>query len=473
MADKKYIIDNEKLMSEWDWEKNNEIGLNPKNITYGSNKKAWWKCNENHSWHARINHRTKGVGCPYCSNQKVLIGYNDLKSKYPEIAKEWDYELNMDKTPEDVTSGSGFRAHWICSVCGEKYTNSVVKRTTYHQGCAFCEGQRVIEGKNDLYSWCKKSSRENILEEWDYEKNSVSPQEVARHTSKKVYWKCKVCGNSWKTAVDHRTLENTECPKCKKVLHTSYPEQAIFYYVYKYFNDAKNGCKIDGYEYDIVVPSKRIAIEYDGARWHKDAMKDDKKSRACVKAGYLLFRIREKKCSDLDYKSDKVRIIYIHNDKERELTKAIILLLELLGVDQYCVDFEKNRLNILAQTKLSIRSNNLLEANPLLSKEWDYKKNYPLTPENVAANGDRKVWWICSKGHSWYASVGSRNRLSVGCPECAIESRRRKVMCVEKNEIICGIDRACNEYGISRSCMYSSLKNSGKTAGGYHWRYVE
>jgi len=43
MADKKYIIDNEELMKEWNWEKNNSLGYNPNEITYGSTKKIFWK----------------------------------------------------------------------------------------------------------------------------------------------------------------------------------------------------------------------------------------------------------------------------------------------------------------------------------------------------------------------------------------------------------------------------------------------
>ena len=47
MAEKKekqYVSDNARLMAEWDWEKNNELGLSPQTLTLGSGKKAWWKC---------------------------------------------------------------------------------------------------------------------------------------------------------------------------------------------------------------------------------------------------------------------------------------------------------------------------------------------------------------------------------------------------------------------------------------------
>ena len=89
--EKKCIIDNKNLMSEWDWDKNSEIGLNPNTLTEGSNKKAWWICEQKHSWYAVIVSRVKGHGCSYCSNQKVLKGYNDLETVLPVLSKEWNH----------------------------------------------------------------------------------------------------------------------------------------------------------------------------------------------------------------------------------------------------------------------------------------------------------------------------------------------------------------------------------------------
>ena len=54
MAEKKYVIDNAKLMAEWDWEKNNKLGFDPKILTLGSEKKTLWKCSKGHE----LNHYT-------------------------------------------------------------------------------------------------------------------------------------------------------------------------------------------------------------------------------------------------------------------------------------------------------------------------------------------------------------------------------------------------------------------------------
>jgi hypothetical protein len=45
---------------------------------------------------------------------------------------------------------------------------------------------------------------------------------------------------------------------------------------------------------------------------------------------------------------------------------------------------------------------NCLEAKfPAVSLEWNYEKNYPITPRDVMTGSIKKVWWKCSKGHEW------------------------------------------------------------------------
>ena len=92
--EKKYLLDNPKLMAEWNYEKNGD--LNPSQLTLGSNKKVWWKCEKGHEWQSTSNNRSSGNGCPYCSGKKVLRGYNDLVTTNPVLACEWNYEKNGD-----------------------------------------------------------------------------------------------------------------------------------------------------------------------------------------------------------------------------------------------------------------------------------------------------------------------------------------------------------------------------------------
>lgn len=64
-------------------------------------------------------------------------------------------------------------------------------------------------------------------------------------------------------------------------------------------------------------------------------------------------------------------------------------------------------------------SNCLATKNPDLAKEWHPTKNGDLTPYDVTANNDKKIWWRCkyNSNHVWNAIVSSRN-FGNGCPYC-------------------------------------------------------
>jgi hypothetical protein len=82
----------------------------------------------------------------------------------------------------------------------------------------------------------------------------------------------------------------------KSVSRTSFPEQAIFYYFSKIFPDTIHRHTDLGFEFDVYIPSLKVAIEYDGATWHKKARtvnKDIEKNNFCRDNNISLFRIRE------------------------------------------------------------------------------------------------------------------------------------------------------------------------------------
>ena len=55
--------------------------------------------------------------------------------------------------------------------------------------------------------------------------------------------------------------------------------------------------------------------------------------------------------------------------------------------------------------------------NAQLMAEWNFEKNVGLTPADILQSSNKKVWWICEKGHEWQAIVGNRNK-GTGCPYC-------------------------------------------------------
>ena len=148
MAEKKYVIDNAELMAEWNWEKNNELGFDPKTLTLGSGKKVWWTCDKGHEWQAACYSRVAGNQCPICSGRKVLVGYNDLSTLSPEIALQWHPSKNSDFTPKDVTINSHRKAWWL-GPCGHEWQASIADRNN-GRGCPYCSSKKVLKGYNDL-----------------------------------------------------------------------------------------------------------------------------------------------------------------------------------------------------------------------------------------------------------------------------------------------------------------------------------
>ena len=63
------------LIPEWS-ERN--LPLTPDKITFGSNKRVWWKGACGHEWETSVKARSKGEKCPICSGARVIEGINDL-----------------------------------------------------------------------------------------------------------------------------------------------------------------------------------------------------------------------------------------------------------------------------------------------------------------------------------------------------------------------------------------------------------
>lgn len=50
--------------------------------------------------------------------------------------------------------------------------------------------------------------------EWDYLKNTYSPEQIAPSTNKKAWWICSRCSASYEQLISIRTLNNARCPYC-------------------------------------------------------------------------------------------------------------------------------------------------------------------------------------------------------------------------------------------------------------------
>lgn len=273
------------------WSPRNEI--TPDKVGPGSVKRYWWVGDCGHEWEAPPNSRTnKNSGCPFCSRNgsRVLPGFNDLETKYPNISKEWDISKNPLK-PSQVMPKSEKKAWWIGS-CGHGWEMAPVSRTSGGQGCPVCAGKKLIPGVNDL-----ASQNSEVASWWHPTKNDKKPWEVFQGSGYKAWWVCEKGHESF-TAVCIRNYYGNQCKQCSES-GVSRAELELSETVSRWgLKVRQHHRQIDpAYEYDITVPEQRIAVEFNGLYWHSERVKGAdyhlRKTFAANKAGWQLIHVWE------------------------------------------------------------------------------------------------------------------------------------------------------------------------------------
>jgi hypothetical protein len=197
---------NPTIANEWNYRRNGN--MIPEQFTANSGQKVWWLCGKGHEWQATIANRNNGTGCPYCSSNIVLKGYNDLQTLNPFLALEWNYEKNGSLMPSDVMPNSSKKVWWKCNNVHE--WQATISSRNSGKGCPKCSGRNAINGENDLQTVNPK-----LANEWNYEKNyKLTPRDVLPKSNKKVWWKCQN-GHEWEAIICNRT-RGDGCPECAR-----------------------------------------------------------------------------------------------------------------------------------------------------------------------------------------------------------------------------------------------------------------
>ena len=352
---------NKELSKEWHPIKNGK--LTPYDVTCGSGKKVWWKCDKGHEWQAIIGDRVRGNKCPYCSGKKVTLE-NSLTTNNFKLASEWHPDKNGKLTPNDVTPFSNKKVWWICDK-GHEWQASINNRSK-NRGCPYCSNKKVCNdnclmtlnpelskewnydrngeltpydviagsskkvwwkcskghewqstiadrntGKNCPYCSNRYVNDDNCLmtlnpelsKEWNYDKNEeLTPDDIVAGSGRKVWWKCSK-GHEWQANISSRNKGNG-CPYCNDY-QTSFPEQTIYFYLKKIFKNVHNRYKYNGIELDVFIEDINLGIEYDGAKYHssEEAIRRDiNKNDLLSKIDIKFLRIREDGCPIIDMK---------------------------------------------------------------------------------------------------------------------------------------------------------------------------
>ena len=201
------------LLPEWS-DKNAE--LTPADVTIGSHKKVWWKGTCGHEWQAIVKNRVSGSGCPFCSGNAVLPGFNDVSSIAPWLVREWS-DRNGELKPSDLTSQAN-RKVWWKGRCGHSWQARVADRVKKHTKCPYCTNERIERGVNDLTALMPKLAEELAGGDTDDEEDlwTIGPQVHTVNSHRMMRWKCSICGCEWNAQIYTRVRGGAGCPECRK-----------------------------------------------------------------------------------------------------------------------------------------------------------------------------------------------------------------------------------------------------------------
>ena len=222
-----------------------------------------------------------GQGCPKCSGRGLTKEEVIEKANLVHDNK-YDYsKVVFTKMHDKVTI--------ICPIHGE-FQQTLSKHISKKQGCPKCGVlKRSSEKLMDSKSFFEKA---NLVHnnKYDYSKSFYNGM------NRMFTYICPIHGENTQRPFDH--LRGFGCIKCANLI--SKKENTIFDFVSSYFTDAQHGNRtiLNGKELDIYIPSKNVAIEYNGLRWHSELFNKDKwyhlnKTIECNKVGVKLLQIFE------------------------------------------------------------------------------------------------------------------------------------------------------------------------------------
>ena len=424
---------------------------------------------------------------------KNVTDENRLTLRCPQLIAEWDTERNAPLKPVDVSYASNKYVWWLCSKCHYSWRAKVSNRGVLNRGCPCCASKKLVAGINDL-----ATRNPELAKEWHPTKNGeLTPSMVMLGTARKVWWLCPK-GHSYLASVLHRG-HGTNCPKCNSRRQTSFAEKAIFYYIKQVLPDAihRDATTLGNrMELDIYIPSVRLAIEYDGAYWHRSSKaksRETKKFERCKELGIKLIRIKETQPSN-ELGAADLTLFADDTGHNKTLQDIIVHLLEKIDPKQshwtrktaypipsVSVDIERDRFKIIGALHEGEKWSNKY---PHLQEEWNTKKNEGMTLDMFSPGSDEKVWWKCSTcGHEWETSIGHRAG-GTGCPQCCRKNNQgknhylaRKIYQYDKNGVLVKewdcISDASRELSINSSNITMCAKGIRNSAGGFVWKYEE
>jgi hypothetical protein len=239
-----------------------------------STQKLDYVCPKGHKHRISLRDWNRGHRCPYCAGRPIIT--------IEEVTESFEKEGYTLLTKEYVNVGQ--KLYYICPE-GHKYYTNWRKWNSHGYRCPYCHG--------------------NAKKTIDVVRNDVEMNGYALLTSEYINCDQKlhlVCpnGHDYIVTWDNWNHNKSRCPKCSES-GTSLQELDVCNFIKSKYtgNIISNSYDIiTPKELDIVIPEKKIAIEYCGLYWHSELTNKDRhyhldKLNRTTAAGYNLVTIFE------------------------------------------------------------------------------------------------------------------------------------------------------------------------------------
>lgn len=173
------------IAKQWDYSKNIDLSIN--DITIKSGKRVWWICSKcGESYQAKVCAIVNGSKRCVCHNcyvstlpQVKVDAYVQSKGsfaeRYPELLKQWCYELNEDFDPYKLTSKSNYKVWWKCLDCGHSWKTSIAHRTE-NRGCPYCARHTKSTLQIKIEDYIREKYKYELLNEHNCTLKCYNPQ---------------------------------------------------------------------------------------------------------------------------------------------------------------------------------------------------------------------------------------------------------------------------------------------------------
>lgn len=363
----------------------------------------------------------------------------------PFLAEQWDYAKN-EIDIESISSVAQIPVHWICKKCGYSWLASPRARLRGSEGrCPCCEaGVAIKKGVNDLFTVVPE-----LIDSYDFEKNGdFDIFSVGVSSPKQVFWKCSICGRSWKASIQGRIkrvdghYEVKSCPhrNTTKRRPDDVPFVSSLPNLMRFWDHEENSLDPNAVRENSPLRVKwrcRIC----GHTWEVPIFAQAKASGKCACCEQN--QVKKANVTDAFTLVPKLKESY-------DFSKNLGIDIGSLGVrnntvliDWKCPDcsFEW-RSTIAARIRGSLGNYTVsgcrqcyhkskhrlspVSSFPKLMKFWDFSKNESMDPNLTSANSYASAHWLCKEcGYAWVSTIHSRKNSSGKCPCC--ESGRRVV----------------------------------------------